>query len=310
MTIERLRCFAAVTRHMSFTRAAAELHMAQTAVSRQIATLEEELGCRLLERNNRTVGLTPAGERFLEGIGPLLVLYDKTLAETRRVGQAIGGELHIGIGQYEGRFVSTLVKEFCGAYPQTEVVISAHQYQELVNQLLSGTLDVAFALPVSAEYLADKPVELQELFPAKLCLVLRRDHPHAGEKVFLPEWFRGERLISLSEEEGPCSLAGMKKKVELWGLALKEVRCVNSLESMLLMVEAGMGMGVVPDFLQGELSEKFALLSAPAGYPGRDQFVAIRRAGRQKHQVDAFWSGIASSHTLLEQVRRLRDGEA
>ena len=57
----------------------------------------------------------------------------------------------------------------------------------------------------------------------------------------------------------------MKKKVELWGLALKEVRCVNSLESMLLMVEAGMGMGVVPDFLQGELSEKFALLSAPAG---------------------------------------------
>ena len=69
MTIDRLYCFVTAVKHMNFTRAAAELHMAQTAMSRQIAMLENELGCRLFDRSNRTIQLTPAGKCFFDDCG-------------------------------------------------------------------------------------------------------------------------------------------------------------------------------------------------------------------------------------------------
>lgn len=309
MTIERLRCFTTVTKHLNFTRAAAELHMAQTAVSRQIAALEAELGCRLFERNNRTVALTPAGKCFLEGIGPLLELYDKTLAETREVGRTVGGELRIGIGQYEGWFVSRLVEEFCRAYPRVEVEISTHRYQELTHALLTGRVDIAFALPVSAEYLENEEVEILPLFTSDVCVVLRRDHPLAEERLFRPEWFREECLITLSEEDGPCSLESLKEKMRQGNIVFKNMRCANSLRAELLMVETGMGIAVMPRFLREELPEKVKMISTTAWYPGKDKFVAIRRTGKQKLQVETFWNGIAGSRTLLEQMERLKAGE-
>lgn len=112
MTIDRLCCFVTAVKHMNFTRAAAELHMAQTAMSRQIAMLESELDCRLFDRSNRTIQLTPAGKCFFDGISPLLKNYDKIVKETQMVGKRLAGELRIGIGQYEQSFVSELVKEF------------------------------------------------------------------------------------------------------------------------------------------------------------------------------------------------------
>lgn len=307
MTIERLRSFAAAAELLNFTRAAAELHMAQTAMSRQIAALEEELGCRLFERSNRSVQLTPAGRRFLEGVGPLLALYDETLRETRRTGRSIGGELRIGIGQYEGKFVSALVEEFCQAYPQVEVTISAHRYQELTNYLLAGALDIAFALPVSAEYLADQPVELLDLFTSEVCIAVRKDHPLAGEGEFPVARFTEECLLTLSEEEGPCSLKSLKEKMRQGGIIFKDIRCANSLKAELLMVEAGMGIAVVPYFLWEELPERLTLVPTPAWYPGKNQFVAIRRRGKQKPQAETFWNGIACSHTLWEQMERLKE---
>uniref|UniRef100_UPI0006CF6444 LysR family transcriptional regulator n=1 Tax=Clostridium sp. NkU-1 TaxID=1095009 RepID=UPI0006CF6444 len=66
MEIRRLSYFVSVVKHKNFTKAAQEHHMVQTAMSRQIAAIEEELGVVLLKRNNRTVLLTPAGEVFLQ----------------------------------------------------------------------------------------------------------------------------------------------------------------------------------------------------------------------------------------------------
>ncbi len=65
MEIRKLSYFISVVKHKNFTKAAQEHHMVQTAMSRQIASIEEELGVVLLKRNNRTVLLTSAGEVFL-----------------------------------------------------------------------------------------------------------------------------------------------------------------------------------------------------------------------------------------------------
>lgn len=304
MTIERLRCFVSAAAHLNFTRAAQERHMAQTAMSRQIATLEDELGCRLFYRDNRTVALTPTGEKFYRDISAVLSGYDEAVQDARQAGQAVEGGLRIGIGQYEGSFVSELVQEFCHMYPLVEVTISQHRYQELIDYLLRGLLDVAFALPVSAEYLDGQPVEILNLFTAEVGIVLPKNHPLSGTENPPLDYLAQECLITLSEEDGPASIQRLHKKLEESGLKSKNIRQANSLNSELLMVEAGAGFALLPRFLARDLSDKLVMLPAVLPYPGKDQFVAISREDRRSPCLEVFLQGIATSRTLAEWVRR------
>ncbi len=307
MTIERLRCFAAVAEQLNFTRAAEKLHMAQTAMSRQIAALEEELNCRLFERSNRMVRLTPAGERFWQGIGPMLAMYDETLNETRALGHRLAGELRVGIGQYEGGFVSELVREFHQSYPLVEVMVTQHSYKELLDRLTAGALDVAFALPVSAEYLSDQKVELQYLFSSRVCIAVWKDHPLAGADNFPRECLEQERLLTISEDEGACSIENLNRKLSSIQVRFKDVRQMNSLDAALLMVRAGFGVAIVPEFLRGEVPEGVVTVSTDGWNVDMEQFVAFCHKGPKSSQVEAFWNGIACSHTLWEQMEQLKE---
>ncbi len=305
MTIERLRCFVAAAKHLNFTRAAAELHMAQTAMSRQIATLEDELNCRLFDRTNRSVQLTPAGKCFFDGIGPLLKLYDKTIEETQVVSKRLAGELRVGIGQYEQSFVSELVREFHQSYPMVEVMVTKYGYQDLLEHLVTGEIDVAFALPVSTEYLADQEVEIRELFYSDVCIAVCENHPMAGAKTFPKERFEQERLLTISEEDGPCSFRILIEKFEKKHVRFKDIRRVNSLDAALLMVKAGLGIAIIPEFLKVRVPEGVTTVPTRGWQAAGNQFVAISRKGHKESQVEAFLQGIATSHTLWEQMELL-----
>ena len=80
-SLDLLRTFEVVARHLSFTRAAAELFVTQSAVSRQVRQLEEHLGVRLFERRTRAVVLTDVGYRYYGEIAPLLADIEKVTAE-------------------------------------------------------------------------------------------------------------------------------------------------------------------------------------------------------------------------------------
>ena len=81
--LHRLRIFVAVARAGSFTRAAAQLHMAQPTVSQQIGALEDAVGAPLIERGPRRLRLTPAGEALLPYATRLALLADEALQATR-----------------------------------------------------------------------------------------------------------------------------------------------------------------------------------------------------------------------------------
>ena len=84
MNLERLEYFAAVAENLNFTRAAEDCHVAQTAISRHIAALESEVGCKLFYRTNRAVELTPAGKAFYSEILPMLEHYRRALEKAPR----------------------------------------------------------------------------------------------------------------------------------------------------------------------------------------------------------------------------------
>ena len=83
MKIEKLYYFLSVAKHLNFTRAAQECHIAQPAISEQISSLERELGVQLFERGARSIRLTAAGEVFYQHISRFVQNYEQSLREVR-----------------------------------------------------------------------------------------------------------------------------------------------------------------------------------------------------------------------------------
>src|ERR1700722_4396671 len=100
MDLHQLRSFFAVARHRHFTRAAAELHIGQPAVSQHVRRLEAELGVRLLSRTTRSVELTEAGRMLLARADSALGEIDAGLAEIAEVRGLVRGRLNIGAMQW------------------------------------------------------------------------------------------------------------------------------------------------------------------------------------------------------------------
>ena len=96
MEIRHLRYFCVLAEQLHFTKAAALLNVSQPALSHQIKQLEDELGTQLVERTNRRVCLTEAGEVFLARVKRILEQIDQAARETARVGQGDAGSLVIG----------------------------------------------------------------------------------------------------------------------------------------------------------------------------------------------------------------------
>ena len=96
MNINQLKYFVAVAEQRSFTKAANQYYLSQTAVTQQVRALEESLGVQLLDRNSRPVSLTPAGAVFLKEAKAILVRMDTAVSRVKDASTGVVGTLRIG----------------------------------------------------------------------------------------------------------------------------------------------------------------------------------------------------------------------
>src|ERR1700720_4721385 len=96
LDVHQLRVFVSVAENLSFTRAAERLFLTQSAVSHQIARLEREIGCPLLERQGRTVALTAAGREMAIHARRVFAAVDEAEVAARHAGRPDAGRLRIG----------------------------------------------------------------------------------------------------------------------------------------------------------------------------------------------------------------------
>ena len=188
--LEQVRRFLVVADELSFTRAAASLHVAQQALSAQVARLERDVGAKLLRRTARGVALTPAGAQFAERARALVADADALLDETRAVADGRGGTLCIGfIGNGAGGAQGPLVEALADYLPHVRISLRPSPFTDPTAGVLAGDADMAFTYgPI------DHPdLEIHELFSEPLCYVMRRDHPlvrrprlHASQLVDEP----------------------------------------------------------------------------------------------------------------------------
>jgi DNA-binding transcriptional LysR family regulator len=147
MELRQLRYVEAVARHRHFTRAAEELHVAQSAVSHQVGKLEAELGTELFERTSRSVVPTEAGEAVAARARRVLAEVDGVAGEVDELRGLVRGRVWVGaLLPAGGMDVPRLLVEFSEAFPGVEMGLREGTAGDMLRYLAEDEVDAAFSL--------------------------------------------------------------------------------------------------------------------------------------------------------------------
>lgn len=175
MELRQLEYLAAVVSHGSFVRAAQEIYVTQSALSQQIARLEDELGLTLLNRGPRGVEPTPAGLEFLDHARAILGRVSEARAAVDDHIGAVRGVARVAATPYDTRELPDALTAFHRAHPQVQLAFQQESAAQIAEQLATGTIDVA-VLALSGD-VATLPgsVAVHTLAEEPLCLLASGD---------------------------------------------------------------------------------------------------------------------------------------
>lgn len=242
MELRQIQYFIETARREHMTEAAEALHVAQSAVSRQINHLEEELGVKLFIREGRSVRLTPIGKRFLEQMEQAMKLIDNAKREIEEYLDPERGTIHIGFPSSLANYtLPTIISTFREKYPDVKFKLNQGSYTQLTERVIEGTIDLALLGPLPQ----DKRLKGEVLFSEKMVLLLPKHHPLSSKKrVHLRELYN-EPFISfpknfvLREEiVDVCRQNGFEPNVPFEG---EEIYTIKGL------VSAGLGITLLPE---------------------------------------------------------------
>jgi DNA-binding transcriptional LysR family regulator len=243
MEFRHLRYFVAVAEELSFTRAAAVLHVAQSAVSAQVRLLEESVGVTLLERNSRKVELTGAGRSFLQGAKKVLFDLEEVAKQARRIGRAETGHLAIGfIGAQSHEWMPLVLRRFRQKYPDVEVTLTEMVPSAQLEALLTHRLDLGVVGAIDGKPPSGLQVEC--IVQEEPLVGVPSDHALANLPfVRLPQ-LKGEGFILTSRENAPSYRSWLGRICHRAGFTPKVVQEVDRARTAVQYVAAGFGISI------------------------------------------------------------------
>jgi DNA-binding transcriptional LysR family regulator len=179
--LREIRAFLVLADELHFGRSAERLGLSQARISQVLRELERKLGQRLMHRTSRQVALTPAGERFLDAIGPATEQLDDILRRVEAERETVEGTLRIGIvaGPSGGSPLLALADKFTAAHPGCTIDFHDVSLADILGALRRGEVDVlAVRLPLDQPDLVIGPTLSRE----RRVLAVNRDHPLARRR--------------------------------------------------------------------------------------------------------------------------------
>lgn len=236
---------------LSFTKAANEYGVSQTAISQYIAGLEQRLGVKLFNRNPHSVSLTEAGKVFYRRVCHIMQYYEDTVSQTLAAAELYSGYVKVGIGIYEYHKTDDFFSLLLHRYPDIKADVYQYPYEDLTRRLKNGELDMIVAIDLCKETFANREVRSQKLFESSNCIVVDKDlaaqYPDGDAAAML----RNEYLITNCENTGPSSMEMLRNMlVEEFGFFPEKTTRTNNINPQLLMVRSKQGLAIVPDFIK------------------------------------------------------------
>jgi LysR family nitrogen assimilation transcriptional regulator len=241
MTLRQLRYFLEIAQLRSFTRASEVLHIAQSALSRQIHALEDELGVPLFKRFDRGVTLTEAGELLRDRAHQLLTNFDQLREEVIERAEEPRGAVRIGLPPSLREMVNVpLVSGYTARYPMARLHVHEGISLELSQLVENGRLDCALVIALDATH----ATEAEHLLSEPLYLVGPRAAGLALDTAVTPEDVAARELILTTRPNSlrlivENALAGARRPLAI-------IADFNSTGLMVELVAQGMAFSVLP----------------------------------------------------------------
>jgi DNA-binding transcriptional LysR family regulator len=240
--LETLKVFCDVVETKSFSVAASQNYVTQSAVSQQIRMLEEKYGRRLLERTRGNVQLTPAGDILYQASKEIVQRYQELEGRLQAVAKIVGGTVRVAtvhtIGLYE---LSLQLKRFLKAYPQVQLQLEYSRSSKIYDDALKGGIDLGIvAFPNRRPGVTVIPFRED-----RLVVVCAPTHPLAKHRQVSIKKLMGEALVGF-ERDIPTRKE-TDRVLRRHGVDVRYVMELDNAEIMKRVVEIGIGLAILPE---------------------------------------------------------------
>ena len=247
MTVQQLNYFLDAAKSLNFTKTAEAFFISQSAVTQQIRNLEQELGVTLFARKNRRLTLTDAGRVFAGEARGIIARTEDAVERVRAVQNGKTGTLDVGyLKNIEMSRFPKSVQSFHEKYPGVNLNLSRDNAIELRSKFLSGKYDLIFQ--VEHEMLSYPGAACRQLGKYDYYVVVPPKHPLAARERVKQSDLKEVPLIIHDFQRGVPGTAQLPRRYldpELMG---NSIITDDDTETILLMVAAGAGVAVLPEF--------------------------------------------------------------
>lgn len=276
VTLRQLEAFVTVARHLSFTRAAEELHLTQPAVSMQIKQLEAQLQQPLFEHMGKKLFLTEAGREVRGYARQVLQQVDNMQAGLASLKGLERGTLSLSVATTAHYFAPKLLSIFYERYPGVNVKLDVTNRETLVSQLENNTVDMV----IMGRPPEDVDVEAGTFMENPLVLIAPADHPFGRERSI--QLKRLENEVFLVRESGSGTRKAMEKFFAQHNIHMTTGMEVSSDEAIKQSVQAGLGLGIMSrDAIQNEINLGHLIMPDVLHFPIMRQWYVMHRKGKR-----------------------------
>ena len=285
MDTNTLTAFLAVVDCGSFSEAADKLHLTQPAVSKRIASLEEQLGTSLFDRTSRSTSLNEAGRTLLPRARQMLELLSDTRQELTNLSGEFKGPLHIATSHHIGlRRLPDILKHFSKEYPEIDLDIRFVDSEASYEMLIRGEIELGVITlsPESPQY-----IESRKIWDDPLIFMAAKDHPLANEKEISTKRLSEYQAVLPGAKTFTYGM--VQRLFEEENLMLRTAMSTNYLETLRMLAAIGLAWCILPaTMLDDDLTELDVVLNENRQPPVRQLGVIYHQKRTLSNGAKAF----------------------
>ena len=245
MEIRSLEAFLILARSLNFTKSAEQMFLSQSAFSRQIIRLEEEIGCPLFKRTKRNVELTVYGKNLLDHAEKIVTEYNRSMYH---LSCSINDKDHLRLGMLNDlidEIFPDIIRSFLKGHPEVGISYSDNDMSTLINKLLHDELDCVYTLSYDTQKLSD--ISAYTVWSRPVNVVMAEDHPLAGNETLRMSDLADYPFILIVPNTYNLGVIHINYLCMNAGFTPNVAAMVSNINSLLLLVQSNVGVALVAE---------------------------------------------------------------